>query len=482
MNEITLWLLGSSIFCVSFIKAITVKWPLVIVSSIFYVWCAIEIISLNNFYIFPAFSLLFTVIIVLSQGYGQLHDTRRSLFTEWLHMQVILIFLLSVSYFLIALQELNISLLGTWIALSGIIALMTHIIIFRNLRLYTPTLPKKTGNSEDSPTVSLLIPARNEDHALKDALHEAVLSDYEKLEILVLDDCSHDQTPEIIRSYANDGIRFIEGKPLEEDWLGKNHAQQQLATASNGEILLFCDVDIRLDAGAISRIVSIMEDDQLDMLAIMPSRRRFDFLATLLRPLTNFWLALLPHNFLQKRAALGVCYAIRSKTLNSLNQYQDVKNEIFPEFTFARRLKHLGRYKFFIDNNKLGVTTRKRFSSQEETLIRILYPALNQDLALILITLLGVGLVIGLPYLYIFSNIFALVTALLWSSLYAQAVATFHTKSATIALLQFPFLLLHEGLLMFVSIIKYRFLKVNWKERNICMPVLEVNESLPRLS
>ncbi|HEU5122308.1 MAG TPA: glycosyltransferase family A protein, partial [Candidatus Saccharimonadales bacterium] len=46
------------------------------------------------------------------------------------------------------------------------------------------------AHSDDLPTVTVAIPARNETDELEDCLYELVKSDYQKLEILVLDDCS----------------------------------------------------------------------------------------------------------------------------------------------------------------------------------------------------------------------------------------------------------------------------------------------------
>jgi len=64
---------------------------------------------------------------------------------------------------------------------------------------------------KDLPTVSVCIPARNENAALADYITAALASDYPKLEVLVLDDCSQDDTSEVIRSFAHQGVRFVQG-------------------------------------------------------------------------------------------------------------------------------------------------------------------------------------------------------------------------------------------------------------------------------
>src|SRR5688500_13660714 len=99
----------------------------------------------------------------------------------------------------------------------------------------------------DMPTVSICIPARNETHALADCLYSVLQSDYEKLEVIVLDDCSHDKTSRIIKSFAQDGVRFIQGEMPAEGWLGKNYACETLAAQANGEYLIYMSVDTRIE-------------------------------------------------------------------------------------------------------------------------------------------------------------------------------------------------------------------------------------------
>ncbi len=80
----------------------------------------------------------------------------------------------------------------------------------------------------DLPTVSVLIPARNETVNLEECLSSLLLSDYPKLEIIVLDDCSVSKhTSDIIKNYAHAGVRFLAGNVPSNDWLAKNYAYQQ---------------------------------------------------------------------------------------------------------------------------------------------------------------------------------------------------------------------------------------------------------------
>ena len=99
--------------------------------------------------------------------------------------------------------------------------------LFKASRLFiTHTRPKVESTA--LPSVTVCIPARNEDHALTDCLHKVLASDYEKLEIIVVDDNSVDNTSVLIKSFAHAGVRFVAGSELPEGWLGKNHSLQML--------------------------------------------------------------------------------------------------------------------------------------------------------------------------------------------------------------------------------------------------------------
>ena len=138
------------------------------------------------------------------------------------------------------------------------------------------------------PTVTLAIPARNETHVLTDCLRAASSSDYAKLEILVLDDCSQDSTASIIQSFAHDGIRFIGGKEPASGWIGKNQAYETLLKEASGDIIIFAGVDTRLQPQSISLLIKQIKTNNLKLLSVMPYRDHFDWLPSMTRTLRYY--------------------------------------------------------------------------------------------------------------------------------------------------------------------------------------------------
>jgi glycosyltransferase involved in cell wall biosynthesis len=122
------------------------------------------------------------------------------------------------------------------------------------------------------PTVSVIIPARNEERHLEEALSSVLALDYPGFELVVLNDRSDDRTGEILnrmaQQYPQLRVRHIEALPA--GWLGKNHALYEGAKTATGEILLFTDADIVMGPETLRRTVAYFQAQALDHLALMP--------------------------------------------------------------------------------------------------------------------------------------------------------------------------------------------------------------------
>ena len=61
---------------------------------------------------------------------------------------------------------------------------------------------KKKNNTTNTPPVSLIICAKNEDHNLSQFLVSVLKQDYPDYEVLVVNDCSYDNTGEVLKEFA----------------------------------------------------------------------------------------------------------------------------------------------------------------------------------------------------------------------------------------------------------------------------------------
>jgi cellulose synthase/poly-beta-1,6-N-acetylglucosamine synthase-like glycosyltransferase len=89
------------------------------------------------------------------------------------------------------------------------------------------------------PTISLLIAAYNEDAGIQRKIEQTLALDYpaEKVEIVVLSDCSTDRTDEIVTNFADPRVRLLRASQRK----GKTNVQNLGAAAARGEVLVFSD-------------------------------------------------------------------------------------------------------------------------------------------------------------------------------------------------------------------------------------------------
>lgn len=111
------------------------------------------------------------------------------------------------------------------------------------------------------PPASLIIAAHNEERAIAAKLENSLASDYprDKLEILVVSDGSTDRTEEIVRGFADRGVRLLalEGKH------GKTAALNMAATGATGDLLVFSDATGMWSTDAVAALASHFADPRV---------------------------------------------------------------------------------------------------------------------------------------------------------------------------------------------------------------------------
>ncbi|SMO62262.1 glycosyltransferase [Solitalea koreensis] len=160
------------------------------------------------------------------------------------------------------------------------------------------SFPKLTFSPKSySDLVTILIPARDEEHRILPLLYSIELQEYKNYEVIVLDDNSTDNTFEVVQAFANERSQFkvIKGKPLEEGWIGKNYACYQLGAEASGNYFLFLDADVEIASGAINGAVNRMKVFNLALLSLFADQTMKNFGERLVAPLRNYLiLSLLP--------------------------------------------------------------------------------------------------------------------------------------------------------------------------------------------
>ena len=202
------------------------------------------------------------------------------------------------------------------------------------------------GTSELSETIGVIVPMRNEAENVEGLV--ATLAAQEGLfHFYLLDDNSEDQTFELLQRFTGSDSRFtvIKGAVLKDKWIGKTWALQQLYEASNEEVLISIDADVRLSNDALNKAVTTLQDGRLDFVSPYPRQIAQSFAERLIQPLLQWsWLTTVPlryaENSGQKSMAVanGQFFVVRRSALASIGGYQSVKHAVIDDVFLAREL------------------------------------------------------------------------------------------------------------------------------------------------
>ncbi len=185
------------------------------------------------------------------------------------------------------------------------IALLPTLMVLSNRRLFQPPvdvfeaaesaaddseLNSQAAAQAELPSVSVLIPARDEAGAIEASVRAALDSLAVEVEVVVLDDDSQDATADIVTAMAAEDarVRLVSGRPLPAGWNGKQHACAQLASVAKYQRLVFLDADVRLAPPALARLIAQQQRSDVALLSAFPYQETGTFWERLLIPLMHY--------------------------------------------------------------------------------------------------------------------------------------------------------------------------------------------------
>ncbi|MGB3210946.1 MAG: glycosyltransferase [Desulforhopalus sp.] len=156
----------------------------------------------------------------------------------------------------------------SWIALSTVI--VSSVTIGVGVKKMMRLDDTKIADPEESPLVSVIIPACNEENHIEKSLMSLLSQVYKKLEIIVVNDRSRDNTGKILNEMKRRFPQLIihEISCLPDGWMGKSYALSRGAQLAKGEYLVFTDADVILEKTTIARAVWYMTDNRLGHLTL----------------------------------------------------------------------------------------------------------------------------------------------------------------------------------------------------------------------
>jgi hypothetical protein len=172
-----------------------------------------------------------------------------------------------------------------WVALS--IAAGALAMTIWNLVLYRRASVDAPARGE---TVTVCIPARNEEHNLEACVRAVLAQDHGATSVLVYDDGSTDDTPAILASLCREDAR-VEACPVRPHppgWVGKQFACDQMGRHARADWLLFIDADVRLASDCVRRTLDAAHALRADLLSTFPRQITGTTAERLLVPMIHF--------------------------------------------------------------------------------------------------------------------------------------------------------------------------------------------------
>ena len=236
---------------------------------------------------------------------------------------------------------------------TALAALPVVLTVINSVTLRTPPLPA------DTPRVSILIPARDEEGAIGPCVEAALASVGVEFEVIVLDDGSTDATSEVVRARmaSEPRLRLEAAPPKPEGWKGKPHACQVLSERARHPNLLFVDADVRLAPEAAARLCAA----DADLVSGVPRQVLGSWLEAAVVPMINgLLLGYLPMPFMRRspREALGTAVGqmlrVRALDYRAVGGHAAVAAFMHDGLRLARLFRHKGFRTDLVDGTGLA--------------------------------------------------------------------------------------------------------------------------------
>ena len=210
----------------------------------------------------------------------------------------------------------------------------------------------QSGSLRKWPAVVVIIPARNEEQTISDAVTSLAEQDYPgSIHIVVVDDESSDATQSLVGNWPN--LHVIQGVALPKGWTGKLWAVQQglnyvKAHLPSATFILMTDADIKHGRKNIRELVFKAESESLHLVSLMVMLRTKSFWEKLLIPaFVFFFQKLYPFSWVndpkkKTAAAAGGCILIRRQTLVPADSLKTVRDHLIDDCAIGKEIKARG--------------------------------------------------------------------------------------------------------------------------------------------
>ena len=224
-----------------------------------------------------------------------------------------------------------------------------------------PEWDRNPVSPSGNPRVSIIVPARNEEESIEQALTQLLALDYDNYEIIAVNDRSTDRTGEIMENLAAESsargqLRVIHHHELPKGWLGKTHAMWTATNHAAGDWLLFTDADVMFKPESLRRALAYAEAERADHVVLFPRMimKRAGEYMTIAFFQTMFVFGHRPWKVADPKArdhmGVGAFNLIRRTVYEAVGTYEALRMEVLDDMKLGKVVKNAG----FAQRNVFG--------------------------------------------------------------------------------------------------------------------------------
>ncbi len=346
--------------------------------------------------------------------------------------------------------------------------------------LYRIPLCRLYPNIAEYPTVSIIIPARNEESNIGKLLDSINRQEYQPTEVIVVNDGSTDKTKE---NSIERGATVFDSKTLPDGWLGKPWACWQGAESATSDLLIFLDADTELEKVGLQKIVdTYLESSSQENIAMSVApyhkvENLYEELSAIFNIImTGSMNAFTPYRKTEPKGLFGPSLIVSYENYYRINGHESVKDKILENMFMADKFTSVGlRLKCF---GGFGSLSFRMYPNGLKDLINGWTKAFASGAGQIsLMTLLNIIVWISSGFLitiFFFFALFAETPNFIWPVLYGQyTVQIFWMLNRigsfrVLGSFMFPLHLIFFCLVFTRSLLYKLFnKKIEWKSRNV---------------